>query len=110
MKTVFLVAAIVFITTFVVSIPIFGSYYAHTHRNAMLNSNLKVDFGICPRLGTNCGTFGPLPQSVYYNELQQLVGLEDSRMFYGRFVDRHLMPIPYIRAIGTLAFSLAAFL
>jgi hypothetical protein len=36
-------------------------------------------------------------------QMLRLSQTEDPRIFYGRFVDQHLMPIPYFRAVGTWA-------
>jgi hypothetical protein len=104
MSSALLLVAICLLTTFVVSIPLYWYLLRKYAPRRYTQLEQEGRFRNMPETWDELWSLWTEPQTEFVKQIQQLSSLEDPRVFYGRFVDLHLMPIPYMRAIGTAAF------
>ena len=100
---VLLVVAVLLISMFVVAIPLHRwLLWAYAPRRyAELKSQGR--FRNMPATWEELWHLWTEPEGDWLKQMRRSASMEDPRVFYGRFVDRHLMPIPYMRAICTWA-------
>jgi hypothetical protein len=105
-----LLIAVLLISMFVVSIPLYRLLLARYAPRRYAQLKAEGRFRTMPATWVELWLLWTEPESNLTREVRQLANIEDRRVFYGRFVDRYLMPIPYIRAVCTYGFCVGIIL
>ncbi len=96
-----LILSLVPIGIFVVSVPLYRILLHQYSLRRYRQLRTEGRFANTPDTWEELCRLWTEPQSDFVKKMSRMGGLEDPRVLYGRFVDKYLMSVPYVRMICT---------
>lgn len=101
--TLLLILSLVLIGIFVASVPLYRILLHQYSPRRYRQLKTEGRFANMPDTWEELWRLWTEPQGDIVKKMSSMAGLEDPRVLYGRFVDKNLMPVPYLRMICTFA-------